>query len=117
MLISFPDSCRRLKFSSPVDGFALEGHVIKNISLSVTMGSSCIGRCTMERHCVSINIGTSIKDHVLCQLSDSDRILHPEDLRPKEGFTYRGTEVKKFQIQSKDVPCYSFQCSVVCLFR
>ena len=48
----------------------------------------------MERHCVSINIGPTIKDHVLCQLSDSDGILHPGDLRSKEGFTYRGTEVK-----------------------
>ena len=105
MFISFPDSCRRLKFSSPVDGFALESHVIKNISLSVAMRSSCIGRCAMERQCVSINIGPSIKDHVLCQLSDSDGILHPEDLRPKEGFTYRGTEVKKLQIQSKALCC------------
>ena len=73
------------------------------------MSSSCIGRCTMESHCASINIGPSIKDHVLCQLSDSDRILHPEDLRPKEGFTYRGTEVKKkLQIQSKEILCYFF---------
>ena len=71
----------------------------------------------MERHCVSINIGPTINDHVLCQLSDSDRILHPDDLRPKKGFTYRGTEVKKMQTQSKEVPCYSFKCTVVCLLR
>ena len=97
----FTGSCRRLKFSSPVDGFALEGHVIKNISLSVGMRSSCIGRCTMERHCMSINIGPTIKDRVLCQLSDSDRILHPDDLRLREGFTYRGTEVKNFRFSRK----------------
>lgn len=107
MLIAFPDSCRHLKFASPVDGFALEGHVIKNISLSVGMLSSCIGRCTMERHCVSFNTGPLKKDHVLCQLSDSHRIQHPDDLKPKEGFTYRGTEV------NEKVPYNSFHCAVV----
>ena len=110
MLIAFSDSCRHLKFASPVDGFALEGHVIKNLSLYVGMLSSCIARCTMERHCVSFNIGPLIKDHVLCQLSDSHRIRHPDDLKPKKGFTYRGTEVK-------EVPYNSFHCTVVWFFR
>ena len=69
----------------------------------------------MERHCASINIGPTIKDQVLCQLSDSDRILHPDDLRPKEGFTYRDTEVKNStEVQLKEDPCYSFQCTVAC---
>ncbi|XP_078351748.1 uncharacterized protein LOC144636411 [Oculina patagonica] len=86
------DSCRSLKFTSPVDGYALVGHVIKNISLSVGMRSSCRGRCTLESECVSFNIGQPINDQVMCQLSDSDHTLHPEDLKPREGFTYRGTE-------------------------
>ncbi|XP_078351671.1 uncharacterized protein LOC144636356 isoform X2 [Oculina patagonica] len=87
-----PDLCRHLKFIDPVDGHALEGHVIKNISLSVGMRSSCRGRCTIESKCVSINIGPAINDQVMCQLSDSDHTRHPEDLKPREGFTYRGTE-------------------------
>ncbi|XP_078351746.1 lactadherin-like isoform X1 [Oculina patagonica] len=86
------DSCRSLNFHSQVDGHALQGHVIKNISLSVGMRSSCRGRCTMESNCVSFNIGPPINDQVMCQLSDSDHTRHPEDLKPREGFTYRGTE-------------------------
>ncbi|XP_078351548.1 uncharacterized protein LOC144636259 [Oculina patagonica] len=86
------DSCRSLNFHSPVDGHALRGHVFKNISLSVGMRSSCRGRCTMESICVSFNTGPPINDQVMCQLSDSDHTRHPEDLKPREGFTYRGTE-------------------------
>ena len=52
------------------------------------------------------NIGPSIKDHVLCQLSDSDRILHPDNLRPEEGFYFRSIEEKEIQIQSKEIHCY-----------
>ena len=92
--IYFAESCRSLKFNSPVNGHALEGHVIKNISLSVGMRSSCSARCSMESTCVSFNIGPPIKDQVTCQLSDADHIRHPEDLKPQEGFTYRGTEVR-----------------------
>ncbi len=58
------------------------------------MRSSCRGRCTMESNCVSFNIGPPINDQVMCQLSDSDHTRHPEDLKPREGFTYRGTEVR-----------------------
>ncbi len=92
--ICFPDSCRSLNFNSPVQGHALEGHVIKNISLSVGMRSSCRGRCTLESNCVSFNIGSPINDQVMCQLSDSDHTRHPEDLKPRVGITYRGTEVR-----------------------
>lgn len=94
MFLFYLGFCRRLKFTTPVDGFALEGHVIKNISLSIGMRSSCRGRCTIESKCISINIGPPIKDQVICQLSDSDHTLHPEDLKPQEGFTYSGTEVR-----------------------
>lgn len=86
------DLCRHLKFTTPVDGYALHGHVIRNISLSLGMRASCRGRCSTENNCVSINIGPPINDKVLCQLSDSDHIRHADDLKPLEGFMYRGTE-------------------------
>ncbi len=89
------DLCRHLKFTTPIEGYALYDHVIKNISFSLGMRASCRGRCTIESNCVSINIGPPINDKVLCQLSDSDHIRHPEDLKPLDGFMYRGTEVKK----------------------
>ncbi|KAL9953680.1 hypothetical protein ACROYT_G041133 [Oculina patagonica] len=46
----------------------------------------------MESRCVSINIGPPINDRVVCELSDSDHSFHPEDLKPRAGFTYIGTE-------------------------
>ncbi|KAL9951580.1 hypothetical protein ACROYT_G044264 [Oculina patagonica] len=46
----------------------------------------------MEKFYVSMNIGPPIKDTVTCQLSDSDHIQHPGDLKPLEGFRYRGTD-------------------------
>ena len=86
--------CRSLKFATPSVGYALEGHVIKNISLSVGMGHTCKERCAMERTCVSFNIGPPVNKKVLCQLSDSDRSLHPGDLKGRRSFTYRDTEVR-----------------------
>ena len=47
----------------------------------------------MEDRCKSINMGPEDKDKVLCQISDSDHVQHPNDLKPTEGFTYRGMEV------------------------
>ena len=68
--------------------------MIKNISLSVGMRETCKERCTVEDTCLSINIGPPINDNVLCQLSVSDHVRHPGDLKPKEGFHYRSTEVR-----------------------
>ncbi|XP_022809266.1 fibulin-1-like [Stylophora pistillata] len=91
------DSCRRLKFLQQRDGYALLGHVFKNISLPVGMHlySHCRNWCTMEDRCKSINMGPSgEKDKVLCQLSDSDHLQHLNDLKSMAGFMYRGTENK-----------------------
>ena len=95
LLFQSTDLCRHLKFTTPVDGYALHGHVIKNISLNFGMRASCRSRCTIENNCVSINIAPPISDKVLCQLSDSDHIRHPDDLKPREGYMYTGTEVRK----------------------
>ena len=67
--------------------------MIKNISLNLGMRASCRGHCSIENKCMSINIGPPINDKVLCQLSDSDNIQHPNDLKPRDGYVYRGTEV------------------------
>lgn len=50
----------------------------------------------MESQCLSINVGPHIKGRVLCELSDSDHTSYPYDIKPREGFTYTGTEVTKF---------------------
>lgn len=108
------DLCRHLKFTTPVDGYALHGHVIKNITFNSGMRGSCKGRCTIDSNCVSINIGPTINDKVLCQLSNSDHIQHPDDVKPRDGFMYRGTEVG--DSDSRIVISVSFLVSLsVCL--
>ena len=49
-----------------------------------------------ERQMCVIQLGPPIKDQVLCQLSDSDHIQHPEDLVTREGFVYQNSEVRYF---------------------
>lgn len=90
------DDCRRLKFLEPRDGFALIGHVIKNISLPVGIRrySQCRNWCTMEDRCASINMVPREKDEIICQLSYSDQLQHPNDLKPTAGLIYRGTKNK-----------------------
>lgn len=85
--------CRSLKFTSPVNGYALVGHVIKQLSIGIH--ASCKNLCTMESQCVSINIGPLINGKVVCELSNSDDKSHSEDLKAKEGFTYRATQVRR----------------------
>ncbi|KAL9963246.1 hypothetical protein ACROYT_G032427 [Oculina patagonica] len=88
--------CRTFRFPKPVDGFALQGHVIKNISVNMETDDvrfECRVLCGGESTCVSINIGPPGNDGVsLCQLSNSDHIRHPDDLKPHEGFLYWATQ-------------------------
>ncbi|KAL9970508.1 hypothetical protein ACROYT_G022894 [Oculina patagonica] len=84
------DLCRSLKFTTPLEGHALVGHVIKNLSIGIH--ASCKHLCTMESQCVSFNIGPPTNARMLCQLSDSDHNTHSENLKPKEGFIYRATQ-------------------------
>ena len=58
------------------------------------MHSNCKNRCIIEDRCKSINVRPEDKDRVLCQISDSDHVQHPNDLKPSEGFTYGGMEVR-----------------------
>ncbi|XP_078356209.1 uncharacterized protein LOC144641025 [Oculina patagonica] len=96
--------CRSLRFVKPVEGFALQGHVIESIPLDMgidEIGFECRILCGMESTCVSINIGPAADDGVsLCQLSNSDHIRHPGDLKPQEGFLYWATKN----------PCFSNPC-------
>ena len=45
----------------------------------------------MESRCVSVNIGPPVNDKVVCELSDSDHIQHPQHLKPRHGWIYRVT--------------------------
>ena len=95
----FAGLCRRLKFSTKIDGYALQFHVIKTFDLSIYVGpsvrSACTHRCIMDPVCVSVNIGPPTNEKFICELSNSDHTKHPEDLKKREGFLYIGTEVIK----------------------
>ena len=85
---SFADGCRRLKFLLTGDGYYLSDHVVLNLSIGIY--TPCHHRCIMESRCVSVNIGTAVNDKVVCELSDSDHLQHPQDLKPRQGWSYRG---------------------------
>ena len=68
--------------------------MIKNISLRVGLRDTCKNLCTMEHTCLSVNMGPPKNDKVLCQMSVSDHMRHPGDMKQNKGFTYRGTKVR-----------------------
>ena len=91
--------CRRLVFDVWIEGYALQGHVIKTLSLPVapsirSMRSMCKNRCIIDPLCVSVNIGPVIENRFICELSDSDHNKHYKDMKPRKGFMYIGTEVR-----------------------
>ena len=89
--------CRSLRFGQPDNGFALQGHLLRNITLKMgnELSGDCRYECLMESNCVSVNVGPPDKNGLrVCQLSDSDHIQHPEHLTAQEGFLYWATQVK-----------------------
>ena len=60
------------------------------LNLTIGVYTPCHHRCSMESRCVSVNIGPPVNDKVVCELSDSDHIQNPQDLKTREGWTYRG---------------------------
>ena len=92
MTFVFADDCRILKFNPELKDFSLQGFVIK--SVEVQRESECKVRCFQENNCLSFNIGPSEENGAyLCELSDSDHEMHPEALKPTDGFNYHSTEV------------------------
>ncbi|CAH3189213.1 unnamed protein product [Porites lobata] len=81
---------RRITFLTPVGGFYLEGHVFSNHSVELNL--DCQDQCALARECVSYNIGPKINNKMACELSNSDHFQHPEDLKPRKDWMYRGTK-------------------------
>ena len=86
------DDCRILKFEPPVDGSSLFDHVFK--SYMVNSKDVCELKCFIDDECMSLNVGPGKSGAYLCELSDSDHDLHPEDLKPRDGFIYKPTKVR-----------------------
>ena len=82
---------RRVTFLTPASGFYLEGHVISNHSVELNL--DCQDQCVLAKECVSYNIGPNINNKMACELGNSDHLQHPEDLKPRKDWIYRGTQV------------------------
>ena len=79
-----------MHFTTPVRENTLVGHVIR--SLEVERESACTVSCYLEVNCVSLNLGPLQDGKHVCELSDSDHHIHPEDLVRRVGFAYKGTK-------------------------
>lgn len=92
--VVFLDTCgpiRYLNFFARACGLYLQDHTFLNLSIGAS--KSCETECLYQRECVAINIGPPINDMRVCELCNSDHIQHPNDLKPRESWTYKGTQV------------------------
>ena len=109
-LHSIADNCRTLQFSSPIEGAALQKHVIKRLALDSE--HSCQVQCYLENTCVSYNFGKRTSGEDLCELNNSTYIEHPSDLKSTSDFIYRGTEVGCL-FNSVRIPDFVFTVALV----
>ena len=68
-----------------------------NKSYVIETKAHCEHKCYFDADCMSTNTGILDNGKFLCELSDSDHKLHPEDLKFREGFTYTATEVRRLE--------------------
>lgn len=93
LFISYLDSnCRIIKFVNKVDGKALHGNVITEMTANNI--EFCRLQCFLNNDCVSCNFGRSDSaEGNVCQLNNS---TDHESLQPIPEYTYVETEVKKY---------------------
>ena len=71
---------------------ALQGHVFKTEWAS--SDAHCRSKCFLDGRCIAYSFGLAAngkKD--MCELSNSDHVMHPNDLVPREGTIYRRAQV------------------------
>ena len=64
-------------------------------NLTIVIYAHCEEYCVREKECVSVNIGPVLEDTRICELSRSDALQHPQELKKRVGWIYRATEVRK----------------------
>jgi len=71
---------------------ALQGHVFK--AEWASNEGHCEGKCFIDDRCIaySFGLGANNKNN-MCELSDSDHVMHPSDLIGREGTIFRRAEV------------------------
>ena len=53
----------------------------------------CRLKCYIHDDCMSINVGKLEEGQYLCNLSNSDHEIHPEDLKMENGYVYTAVTV------------------------
>lgn len=81
-----------------VTGFFLTGHVFK--TMEIKAASACEVNCYMENNCISYNIKPLPDGKYLCELSDSDDVAHPLNMRYREGAMYKSFKVNHYYSRS-----------------
>ena len=87
---------------------SLSGHVIKTVE--VAKEENCQIQCFIEHRCVSFNRGQN-NGRYICELSDSDHTLHPEDMIQRNGYSYHGSTVSSCTL----LVCTDKPFPVICL--
>ena len=81
-----------------VTDFFLIGHVFK--TMEIKAASACEVNCYMENNCISYNIKPLPDGKYLCELSDSDDVAHPLNMRYREGAMYKSFKVNHYYSRS-----------------
>ena len=76
-----------LQFKQPIINHAMVVHVIKSVQVKSEIG--CESLCFADDDCMSVNLGPLQNNKHLCELSNSDHDIHPEDLQHQRGFIYK----------------------------
>jgi hypothetical protein len=83
-----------MDFKVTFEGRTLTNHVFK--TERATNDAHCETQCFMDDRCISYSFGTLANGtKYMCELSDSDHIMHPEDLVYRPGVIYRSAQVRK----------------------
>ena len=61
--------------------------------MEIESASACEVNCYMEADCISYNLKPLQGGRFLCELSDSENVVHPEDLQYKQGTVYKSFKV------------------------
>ncbi|KAL9971198.1 hypothetical protein ACROYT_G023695 [Oculina patagonica] len=95
------ENCRQVEINPAIEDHTLVGHVFKSILIQDS--SACEVNCFMEGDCVSFNVKLQQDGKYLCNLSNSDHVVHPGDLKEEQGAVY--TSFRN--------PCSSNPCPVI----
>ncbi|XP_031570608.1 neurogenic locus Notch protein-like, partial [Actinia tenebrosa] len=90
-VLAAAEGCKGMTFKDTFEGKALKNHVIK--TEQATNDAHCESKCFIDDRCIAYSFGKD-KDNQkqMCELSESDHVMHPDDLVDREDTIYRRAE-------------------------